>query len=111
ESPNQSGYNASKHAAVALTRCAALEHGRDGINVNAICPGFVETDMLSELDAHARILGVDAEQVRAGLIGRVPLGRLMTPADIAPLAVYLGSAESDGMTGQTITIAGGMRMG
>jgi meso-butanediol dehydrogenase/(S,S)-butanediol dehydrogenase/diacetyl reductase len=54
-SMNQSAYNASKHALVGLTRCAGLEMGPQGINVNAICPGFVETDMLEEFRAHADI--------------------------------------------------------
>ncbi|MEM6440590.1 MAG: SDR family oxidoreductase, partial [Pseudomonadota bacterium] len=111
ESANQAGYNASKHAAVALTRCAALEHGKDGININAICPGFVETDMLEELNVHADLAGITPEALRASMEARTPIGRIMQPADIAHIAVFLGSTESDGMTGQTITISGGMRMG
>lgn len=110
ESPNQAAYNASKHAVVALTRCAALEHAKDGITINAICPGFVDTDMLDAFDAHAEIAGVSVEQVKAGLISRVPMGRLLDPKEIAHLAVYLASRESDGMTGQAITISGGLRM-
>jgi len=111
ESMNQSVYNASKHAFVGLTRCVALETAAQGINVNAICPGFVETDMLDEFRHHAEIMGVSEEQLRAGLMQRVPMGRFLKPVEIADLAVYLGSRESDGMTGQTITISGGMRMG
>jgi len=111
ESPNQAAYNASKHALVGLSRCAALETAAHGITVNAICPGFVETDMISAFDSHAEILGVDVEQLRAGLLQRVPMGRMLQPQEIAHLAVYLASSESDGMTGQTITISGGMRMG
>ncbi|MEM1314667.1 MAG: SDR family NAD(P)-dependent oxidoreductase [Pseudomonadota bacterium] len=111
ESANQAGYNASKHAAVAITRCAALEHGKDGININAICPGFVETDMLDELNVHADLMGITPEALRAAMVSRTPIGRIMRPEDIAHVAVFLGSGESDGMTGQTITISGGMRMG
>ena len=111
ESMNQAVYNASKHALVGLTRCAALETAADGVTVNAICPGFVETDMLSEFDAHAEILGVTSEQLSAGLLQRVPMKRWTQPEEIAHIAVYLASGESDGMTGQTITISGGMRMG
>jgi NAD(P)-dependent dehydrogenase (short-subunit alcohol dehydrogenase family) len=111
ESANQSVYNASKHAFVGLTRCAALETAAQGININAICPGFVATDMLDEFRNHAEIMGVTEEQVRAGLLSRMPIGRFLEPVEIAHIAVYLGSSESDGMTGQTITIAGGMRMG
>lgn len=111
ESPNQAAYNASKHAVVGMTRCAALEHARDGITINAICPGFVDTDMLDAFDTHAEISGVPVDQIKAGLISRVPIGRLLDPMEIAHLAVYLASAESDGMTGQAITLSGGLRMG
>ncbi|WP_416897396.1 MAG: SDR family NAD(P)-dependent oxidoreductase [Minwuia sp.] len=111
ESLNQSAYNTSKHAVVGMTRCAALEHARDKVNINAICPGFVETDMIDQFDDHAEILGVSVEQLQTALVGRVPIGRMLQPVEIAHLAVYLGSAESDGMTGQTLTISGGMRMG
>ena len=109
-SMNQSAYNASKHALVGLTRCAALEMGPQGIHVNAICPGFVQTDMLGEFRAHADILGVPFEKVMEGALARVPLRRFLQPEEIAHLAVYLGSAESDGMTGQTLLLDGGMLM-
>lgn len=111
ESPNQAAYNASKHVVVALTRCAALENADIPINVNAICPGFVETDMVDEFKAHAERMGVDFETFKADVFKRSPMGRALQPEEIAHIAVYLGSAESDGMTGQTITISGGMRMG
>jgi NAD(P)-dependent dehydrogenase (short-subunit alcohol dehydrogenase family) len=109
-SMNQSAYNASKHALVGLTRCAAVEMGAHRVNVNAICPGFVETDMLDEFRAHAGILGVPFEKVLEAGLARVPLKRFLQPREIADLAVYLGSAESDGMTGQSILIDGGMLM-
>ena len=109
-SMNQSAYNASKHALVGLTRCAALEMGAHGINVNAICPGFVQTDMLDEFRAHADILGVPFEKVLEAGLARVPLKRFLQPREIADLAVYLGAAESDGMTGQTLLLDGGMLM-
>ncbi len=107
-SMNQSAYNASKHALVGLTRCAALEMGAFGVNVNAICPGFVETDMLQEFRAHGAILGLPFDKVKEGALARVPLRRFLRPQEIADLAVYLGSAESDGMTGQSLLIDGGM---
>jgi meso-butanediol dehydrogenase / (S,S)-butanediol dehydrogenase / diacetyl reductase len=105
ESPNQAIYNASKHAVVGLTRCVALETASKGININAICPGLVATDMVTNFG------GLSSEQVAAMAAARVPIGRLLDPIEIAHIAVYLASNESDGMTGQTITIAGGMRMG
>ena len=107
-SMNQSAYNASKHALVGLTRCAALEMAPFGVTVNAICPGFVETDMLGEFSAHAALQGVSVEQAMASARGRVPLKRFMRPDDVADLAVYLGSDESRGMTGQSLQLDGGM---
>ena len=109
-SMNQSAYNASKHALVGLTRCAAVELGPLGICVNAICPGFVETDMLQSFSAHAAITGLSFEQIMANGKARVPLRRFLQPVEIAHLAVYLGSSESDGMTGQSILMDGGMLM-
>ncbi len=111
ESANQAAYNASKHAVIGLTRCAALENASLGININAICPGLVDTDMFGEFEVHAAAQGVDFETFKAQVLERVPIGRLLDPMEIAHLAVYLASAEADGMTGQTITISGGMRMG
>jgi len=107
-SMNQSAYNASKHALVGLTRCAGLEMGPLGINVNAICPGFVETDMLEEFRAHGEILGIPFEKVKEAGLARVPLRRFLKPEEIAHLAVFLASSESDGMTGQSILMDGGM---
>ena len=109
-SKNQSAYNASKHALVGLTRCAALEMGALGITVNAICPGFVETDMLDSFSAHSAITGLPFDQILAAGKARVAIGRFLKPEEIAHLAVYLGSAESDGMTGQTLLLDGGMLM-
>ena len=110
ESMHQAAYNASKHAVVGLTRCAALEHARDGITVNAICPGFVNTDMLGEFAPHAARAGISVEEMADRLRARVPMGRFLEAREIADLAVYLSASESDGMTGQAITISGGMRM-
>ena len=107
-SMNQSAYNASKHALVGLTRCAGLEMGPLGINVNAICPGFVETDMLDEFRAHGEILGIPFEKVKEAGLARVPLRRFLKPEEIAHLAVFLASSESDAMTGQSILMDGGM---
>jgi len=109
-SMNQSAYNASKHAVVGLTRCAALEMGAHGINVNAICPGFVQTDMLEEFRAHGDILGLPFEKVMENGLARVPLKRFLQPREVADLALYLASAESDGLTGQSLLLDGGMLM-
>lgn len=110
-SRNQSAYNVSKHAVVGLTRCVALEASPHAVTVNAICPGFVQTDMVEELKAQvARSSGMTGEEMVRAALARVPLGRILEPQEIAQLAVYLGSPESRGMTGQSILLDGGMVM-
>ncbi len=107
ESPGQAPYNASKHGAVGLTRCMALELAANGVTCNAICPGFVDTPML---DGFADLVGAESEELRKRLAKRTPMGRILSPDEIANLAIYLGSDESSGMTGQTMAISNGMRM-
>lgn len=106
----QSAYNASKHGVVGLTRCLGLELASTGVTVNAICPGFVRTEMIDEaLPRMAELIGADdVAQVEAALVSRVPLGRLLEPDEVAHLAVYLASPESEAMTGQSLTISGGL---
>lgn len=108
-SRNQSAYNVSKHAVVGLTRCVALEASPYAVTVNAICPGFIQTDMVEELKAQvAQTTGTSPEDMVKAALSRVPLGRVLNPSEIAGLAVYLGSTESSGMTGQSIHVDGGM---
>lgn len=108
-SRNQSAYNASKHAVVGLTRCLALETAHAGITVNAICPGLTQTDMVDNLKTtFASQAGTSPEQMLQNILTRVPMGRLLRVEEITGMAVYLGSAQSSGMTGQAISIDGGM---
>lgn len=108
-SRNQSAYNVSKHAVVGLTRCVALEASPHQVTVNAICPGFVETDMLEELKAQAAVsAGTSVEDFEKAALSRVPLGRMMRPEEIASMAVYLASPLASGITGQSIHMDGGM---
>lgn len=109
-SVNKSAYSAAKHAVVGLTRSVALEFARFGITANTVCPGPVQTDMLDELIAgKARLDGVeDVEAVRAAMQRGMPAGRFLEPGDVANFAVYLGSAESEGMNGQSIWLDGGL---
>jgi NAD(P)-dependent dehydrogenase (short-subunit alcohol dehydrogenase family) len=108
-SRNQSAYNVSKHAVVGITRCVALEASPYAVTVNAICPGFIQTDMVEELKAQvSQSTGLSPDDMVKAALTRVPLGRVLNPSEIAGLAVYLGSAESSGMTGQSIHVDGGM---
>jgi len=103
----QSAYNASKHALLGLTRSLALEVAADGVRVTAICPGWVDTDLIDEQEMAPR-LGVEPSEVRATLAARAPIGRMTTVDEVAGMAVYLASPEADSITGVGLTMAGGM---
>jgi NAD(P)-dependent dehydrogenase (short-subunit alcohol dehydrogenase family) len=106
---NQSAYNVSKHGMLGLTRCLALEVARQGVRVTAICPGWVDTQLIDEAAAdHAALLGIPEPDVRGTLAARAPIGRMATPEEVAALAVYLASPEADAITGVGLTIAGGL---
>ena len=103
-SMNSAAYNTSKHAVVGLTRCVALENARNGINVNAICPGIVETDLIKEVERRMSETGMSPQEFRERIISQIPIGRMLQPEEIANIAVFLASNESDGMNGEAITI-------
>ncbi|HEY7140705.1 MAG TPA: glucose 1-dehydrogenase [Methylomirabilota bacterium] len=93
-------YHASKGAARALTRAAAIQYASEGIRINAVFPGFVETGMTAEL--HAR------PGVREERVALTPLGRVAEPEDVAPGILYLASDEASFVTGTELVIDGGM---
>ena len=94
----QSNYAASKAGIIGLTKSIAKEFGSRNINVNAIAPGYIETNMTKKLD----------ETNKNKFINNIPLKRLGKPKDVANLVLYLSSEYSDYITGQTITIDGGL---
>jgi 3-oxoacyl-[acyl-carrier protein] reductase len=96
----QSNYAASKAALIGFTKSVAKELAPRGITANAIAPGFIETDMTAALD----------NKVRESIIGNVPLGRFGSPDDIAHAAVFLAMEPSSYITGQVLTVDGGMVM-
>lgn len=103
-----SAYTASKHGVIGLTRSAAMETALRGVTVNAICPGYVETDM-AELAIHnisARTGKTEAEALDY-LKAMSPQNRLTTPEEVAALALLLASEEGRGINGQAINIDGG----
>ena len=109
--PALAAYCAAKAAVVAFTRVLALELAAAGIQVNAVCPGVVDTDLERwgwELEAKFR--GVPYDQVSSEKIEEIPLGRLEQPDDVADLVAFLASSQSDYMTGQAINVDGGIVM-
>jgi NAD(P)-dependent dehydrogenase (short-subunit alcohol dehydrogenase family) len=96
-------YCASKGAVVQLTRAMALDHGRQGVRVNCICPGDTDTAMLR---SEAEQLGKDLEEF-LGESAQRPLGRMGSPEDVAQAALYLASNASSFVTGTALVVDGG----
>jgi NAD(P)-dependent dehydrogenase (short-subunit alcohol dehydrogenase family) len=98
---NRAAYSASKGALLSLTRNMALDYAADGVRVNCLCPGFVDTPLLASLPPERR----------ARLAALHPLGRLGTPEDVAHMALFLISDQASWITGQAIAVDGGFNIG
>lgn len=96
--PGQSNYVASKAGIIGLTKSLAKELGSRSITVNAIAPGFIETEMTKELSS----------EIQETYLKQIPLRRFGTTTDVADLCVFLASSKADYITGQTISVNGGM---
>ncbi|MFH1190789.1 MAG: 3-oxoacyl-[acyl-carrier-protein] reductase [Candidatus Omnitrophota bacterium] len=98
--PGQANYAASKAGIIALTKTVAKELASRNINANAVAPGFIQTEMTAKL----------SEDIKKRMLQAIPLGKLGTPEDVANVCLFFASPESSYITGQTITIDGGMVM-
>ncbi len=109
--PGYAAYCASKHGLIGFTRALALELVSRGITVNALCPGWVDTEMArSGIEQIAERLGTDPESFKQQALVAVPIRRFLDPVEIAGFAVYLASDRASGITGQALNICGGQTM-
>jgi NAD(P)-dependent dehydrogenase (short-subunit alcohol dehydrogenase family) len=103
--PFSSAYSASKHALLGLTRSLALELARYNITANAICPGWVETDMVQQAVANiVAKTGRSGDDARASILALAGQSRMLEPEDVAAVALRLAGPEGAGSNGQAITI-------
>ena len=104
-------YNASKAAVVSMTKSLALAHAGEGIRVNCVCPGFVETDMWTKVaKEQGALLGMTPEEFTRQRAASVPLRRMEKPEDVAHVVAFLASPRSGYMTGQALSVDGGLVM-
>ena len=103
-----SAYCASKHALLGLTRALAVEWGKRNVTVNAVCPGWTETDMFSRaVEAVVQKTGRSADEARGAVLANNPMGRAVLPEEVAALVLYLSSPAAAGLTGAALPVDAG----
>jgi len=108
---DQAHYAAAKCGVISLTQSAALSFASQGITVNAVCPGVVDTPMTTGIhEIRAGALGITPEESLARMVARIPLGRLETTDDVAGAVSFLCSPDGSYITGQSLNVCGGMEM-
>src|SRR6185369_1132529 len=108
---DQAHYAAAKSAVISLTQSAALAFAPQGITVNAVCPGVVDTPMTTGIhEIRASALGITPEESLARMVAKIPLGRLEKTDDVAGVISFLCSPDASYMTGQSLNVCGGMEM-
>ena len=109
--PMMAAYSAAKHGVIGLTRSLALELGAFNITVNAVCPGFVETQLFEGLiNMVGSTRNLNREQVLKTFVNQVPMGRMQTGEDVANVVAFLASEDGGYMTGQALNICGGVEV-
>jgi NAD(P)-dependent dehydrogenase (short-subunit alcohol dehydrogenase family) len=110
-SPTNLPYNASKAAVISITKSLALAYAADGIRVNCVCPGFVTTDMWTQVAQElGGLRGISAEEFTRQRLAQIPLRRMERPEDVASVIAFLVSSRAAYMTGQAISVDGGLVM-
>jgi NAD(P)-dependent dehydrogenase (short-subunit alcohol dehydrogenase family) len=109
--PGYTAYCTSKHGVIGFTKALALEVAPRRITVNALCPGWTDTEMArAGMEGIAQATGTSYEDAKKLALSQVPLGRMTTPAEVAGLVAWIASAEGANMTGQAINLCGGAAM-
>ncbi len=105
-------YNVSKAAVIAMTKTLALAYATESIRINAVCPGVVDTPMQDIVDQEfARVTGKSPTEIRAERVGRIPMGRIEQPEEVAALVSFLVGPDSGYITGEAFNVSGGILAG